>query len=310
MRHKITVIGSANIDYVMQMTRLPSKGETVTANHFAQTFGGKGANQAVAAARAGADVTFIACLGDDVLADSYQHSLKADAIDCSHIQTAQNTETGSAMIMLDASGDNYLSITEGANAQCTSKQIHNAQACIAASEWIILQQEIPCATNLAALAIAADNNIPVLLNYAPATDMGLRLDGTVHGLVVNETEAAQLLQQPFSVGDLDECAQAATTLKTRGDHQFVALTLGSHGVTVATAEGTQHYPALKVTAVDTTAAGDTFCGTLAVALAEGKALTEAVNFASTAAALAVTKLGAQPSIPSRSSIDQQLAHKN
>jgi ribokinase len=310
MKPKITVIGSANIDYTMQVPQLPSVGATVGGGQFSLVFGGKGANQAVAAARAGAEVSFIAALGDDLTAQSYRQSLEGHGIDCSRVALEPDVASGSALIMFDRQGDNYISIAPGANACVTPERVETAESLIQASDWIILQQEIPFAANQKVLELAVKYQRPVLLNYAPANELGLQLDAAVHGLVVNEIEAAELFGKSFDPSDVAAAAAVADALLQRGKHRFVAVTLGANGVTLADVRGCHHLPVFEVAAVDATAAGDTFCGALALALGEGLALLEAARFASAASALAVTRAGAQTSIPARVEIDAFLSKQH
>ncbi len=304
---RITVIGSANVDFIMRAPHLPGVGETVTDCEFFQTFGGKGANQAVAAARAGGAVTFVAALGGDVVARSYLDALRADGIDTTHVTLEADVPGGSALVMFDEQGENYLTVAPGSNYRVTPERICAAEAIIAASNWIVLQQEIPVASNRAVLELAAKHRRPVLLNYAPANDLSLAPDEAIHGLVVNEIEAAALAGEPLSSADDASARRIATDLRTRGGHRFVVVTLGKVGAVVADEAGTWTIAAFNVKAADTTAAGDTFCGALAVALAEGQPLREAARFASAASALSVTKVGAQSSIPTRGEISALLA---
>ncbi|MDQ8206108.1 ribokinase [Coraliomargarita sp. SDUM461003] len=303
MSPKITVIGSANIDYIMQMEHLPSPGETVTDGTFAQAFGGKGANQALAAAQAGAKVSFVGALGHDQTALDYKQSLEAHGIDCSQLSLEDEWPSGSAFVMIDRQGNNCISVAAGANAALSPERVHAVEALMLQSDWIILQQEIPQVSNQAVLAFAREHGLPVLLNYAPAHDLSLHLDAAVHGLVVNEIEAADLLDQSFEPGDREAVLKLAEALRRRGGHRFVAITLGAHGVVLSDAADCTYLPAFEVDAVDATAAGDTFCGALALALGEGQSLPNAGRFASAASALAVTQLGAQSSIPTRQAID-------
>ncbi len=304
---RITVIGSANVDFIMRAPHLPDVGETVTDCEFFQTFGGKGANQAVAAARAGGAVSFVAALGSDVVAHSYLDALRADRIDTAHVTLEADVPGGSALVMFDGEGENYLTVAPGSNYRVTPERVRAAEDVIAASDWIVLQQEIPGASNRSALELAAKHRRPVLLNYAPANDLSLQPNDAVHGLVVNEIEAAALAAEPLPSADETTARRIATDLRTRGGHRFVVVTLGKAGAVVADDAGTWTVAAFNVKAVDTTAAGDTFCGALAVALAEDQPLREAARFASAASALSVTRVGAQSSIPTRSEIDAFLA---
>jgi ribokinase len=215
--------------------------------------------------------------------------------------------SGSALILFDERGDNYLAVAAGANERLTPDRVRAVEDLIAESAWIVLQQEIPFESNRTVLELAAKHGRPVLLNYAPAHDLRLRPDAAVHGLVVNEGEAGSLAGTPLDPADSESAARLAAQLLEKGGHRFVAITLGKSGVVFADESGTRSSPAFSVDAVDTTAAGDTFCGTLAVALGEGAALPDAVRFASAASALSVTKAGAQSSIPTRSEIDAFLA---
>jgi ribokinase len=307
MKPRITVIGSANVDFIMQVMRLPAVGETVADGRFFQAFGGKGANQAVAAARAGGAVAFVAALGSDPLAQSYLAQLKEDGIDTEHVSLESDIPGGSALIMFDEQGDNYLTVAPGANGRLTPQRVHAAEDVIAASDWIILQQEIPVESNRAVLEVALRHERPVLLNYAPAQDLSLRPDAAVHGLVVNEVEAAALAGKPLDAEDRQSARELARELRRSGGHRFVVITLGRAGAVLDGTAGAADVDAFAVDAVDTTAAGDTFCGTLAVSLGEGRSLQEAVRFASAASALSVTKVGAQSSIPARADIDALLA---
>jgi ribokinase len=306
MKSKIVMIGSANVDYIMQVPKLPALGETVTGGTFFQTFGGKGANQAVAAARAGGDVTMVAALGGDATARTYFESLKHNGIHMEHVTMETDVPGGSALVMFDERGENYLTVAPGANLCVTPERVRAAEALIASSDWIILQQEIPLESNQLALELAAKHGTPVLLNYAPATDLRLKLDGAVHGLVVNEIEAAAVAGLPTASVDQKTAHEVAKDLRHKGGHRFVIVTLGKDGSVFAEKTETHHIPSFGLPAVDTTAAGDTFCGTLTVALGEGQNLRDAVRFASAAASLAVTKIGAQSSIPIRSEMEALL----
>ncbi|MEM8947380.1 MAG: ribokinase [Planctomycetota bacterium] len=306
MKAKITVIGSANVDYIMQVDRLPVTGETVTDGKFFQTFGGKGANQAVAAARAGGRVTFVGALGNDATADLYLSNLQADGIDTTHVSLETQTPSGAALVMFDRQGDNYLTVAPGSNYCVTPERVQAVEQVVAESDWIVLQQEIPYESNHQALETASRLGRPVLLNYAPAHDLRLTPDDSVHGLVVNEIEAAALNGNARPNGSLAEARDTAQQLRVAGSHRFVVVTLGKLGAVFADESGAYDAAPFSVQAIDTTAAGDTFCGSLAVGLGEGNSLAESVRFASAAAALSVTHVGAQSSIPIRNDIDSFL----
>jgi len=309
MKPTITVIGSANVDYIMQVDHLPAVGETVTGGTFFQTFGGKGANQAVAAARAGGAVTFVAALGRDATAETYFAALKADGMDTSHVTLEPDMAGGAALVMFDGEGDNYITVAPGSNYRVTPERVAAVEDVIAASAWIVLQQEIPAASNRAVLELAARHERPVVFNYAPAHDLTLKPDAAVHTLVVNELEAASLAGEVLDAENGAAAMRMAAQLRDSGGHRLVVITLGKSGAVCADECGTQAVPAFRVTPADTTAAGDTFCGALTVALGEGKQVADAVRFASAAAALSVTKVGAQSSIPLRAEIDAFLASK-
>lgn len=306
MSSRISIVGSANIDYIMQAPRLPEVGETVTDCRFLQTFGGKGANQAVAAARAGGTVHLIGAAGDDPVTDRMCDGFRADGIDLEGFARLADEPSGSALVIFDEEGRNYLTVAPGANYRVSPGQVRAQAEVLRSSDWVVLQMEIPLESVEAVLEITRERDVPVLLNYAPARTLDLKLDRAVHGLVVNESEAAALAGERVDPADLRKAAQTAEMLRKRGGHRFVALTLGAQGVIVDSGEFSGHVPAFDVKAVDTTAAGDTFCGALAVALSEGRDLREAASFASAASALAVMEMGAQPSIPQRAAIDALL----
>lgn len=287
----------------MKAPHLPQVGETVTDCVFQQTFGGKGANQAVAAARAGGRVTFVTCLGDDLYAPILIENLKKDGINVARIQRVPEAATGSALVMFDGSGENYLTVSPGSNYSLTPQRVRACEKLIAGSAMVLLQMEIPLESNLEVLALASRHQVPVLYNYAPVRDASIPVTGAMSGLVVNEIEAAALLGvRRVTVQD---AVAAAEALRRKGPG-FVVITLGAKGSVASSASGTRRIPAWKVRPVDTTAAGDTFCGALAASLVEGAPLVNAVTFATTASALSVTRMGAQPSIPFRDEINNFL----
>ncbi len=287
----------------MGLERLPRVGETVTDGTFTQTYGGKGANQAVAAARAGGRVSFLTCVGDDAFGRAMLENFRGDGIDVGPARTVPGVPTGSALVMFDRRGDNYLAVAPGANYALTPQHVDENAALIGSSAMLVLQMEIPVPATRRALEIASARGVPVLFNFAPARTGELPVSDRMTGLVVNEAEAESLCGLP--VRSPEEALAAAEALLGRGP-KFVVLTLGAQGAYVASQDVRRHVPAFPVTPVDATAAGDVFCGALAVALVEGMPLGEAARFAGAAAALSVMQAGAQPSIPRRAEIDRFL----
>jgi ribokinase len=272
-----------------------------------QTFGGKGANQAVAAGRAGGHVIFVNCVGDDPYAEEMVAGFEASGVRTDHIIHEQGVASGSALVMIGEGGHNYISVAPGANARLTPNRVEALRNLIAGATYVLMQYEIPRETIERALELAADEDVPVVWNYAPANPFDVAYLNNVEIVVVNEPEASAL--SGLEVTDVESAEAAAVELRELGVSTAI-ITLGEAGSVIATREGDiTHVPAFPVEAVDTTAAGDTYCGCLVVALAEGKNLTEAVRFASAAAALCVQKLGAQPSTPWREDIDAFLAER-
>jgi ribokinase len=300
MDKKILVIGSTNVDFLIKSEKLPAFGETVTDGLFMQNYGGKGANQAVGAARAGGNVTFVTCLGEDLYAEELLKNFEADGIDTRYVFRTPEAATGSALIMLDREGNNYLSVAPGSNYKLTPALIDQAMEAFLEADIIVLQMEIPFETTSHVFKLAARHNKKVLFNLAPARPFDLGVLKHTHAFVVNEVETAMVTG--LKVESDDEVRAAAMALLDKGP-KVAIITLGARGSIVATREALQYVPAYKVKAVDTTAAGDVYCGSLAVALVEGISLIEAVKFAGAASAISVTRLGAQPSAPNRKEID-------
>lgn len=299
---RIVIIGSANVDRIVRLPRLPARGETVTGGRFMQAFGGKGANQAVAAARAGGAVSCLVSLGRDPEGDAMMTALAEDGIDLAWAVRTSEASTGAALILCDAQGDNSIAVAPGANDLLRPEHVEAAAHVIAAAQIVVMQMEIPPDTTRRALELAVAAKVPVLFNYAPARD-GVPLSLAMRWLVVNEVEAAALAG--MSVTSPTEAICAAEALRRHGP-EGVIVTLGRDGACVADPSGTFHAPAFAVEPVDSTAAGDTFCGALATALVEGIPQIEAVRFAAAAAAITVTRMGAQSSIPRRKEIDDFL----
>jgi len=304
MGGSIVVVGSSNIDLIMKMPRLPKLGETVTDASFVQTFGGKGANQAVGAARAGGRVVFVNCVGDDAYGAQVVENLARDGVDTRHVFTERGIASGTALIMIGGEGHNYLAVAPGANYCLTPAHVDRARDAIAGAACVVTQCEILPETLAHTVELASSLGRPVLLNLAPARPVADDTLARLSWLAVNETEAEFLTGRP--VGSDAEIDAAATALLARGP-TTVLLTLGVRGAFVATASTRALVPTFPVSAVDTTAAGDVHCGAFAVASVEGRPLLEAVRFANAAAALSVTRLGAQPSAPTRAQIEALLS---
>ncbi len=302
-RKKIMVIGSTNVDFLIRSEKLPAFGETVTGGTFLQNFGGKGANQAVGAARAGGQVTFVTCLGEDLYAEELLRSFSNDGIDTQFAFKDPAAATGSALIMLDKHGNNYLSVASGANYRLSPAHIDKAVDVFLAAEMIVLQMEIPFETTAHVFQLAEKYGKKVLFNLAPARPFDLSVLKRTYAFVVNEVEASMVTGMKVETDE--EIIAAAEKLLALGP-TLAIITLGARGSYIASAECRQFIAAFRVKAVDTTAAGDVYCGSLAVALTEGKPLPEAIRFAAAASAISVTRLGAQPSAPMREEIEEFL----
>ncbi len=303
MTRRIVVIGSSNTDMIIKVDHIPRPGETVIGGTFSTAPGGKGANQAVAAARAGGRVTFIARVGDDMFGRQALDGFRADGIDVSHVIIDPDAPSGVASIFVDAKGQNSIAVAGGANANLSPHDINNAADVIAAADILVRQLETPAETVRAAAQIARDNAVTVILNPAPAQPLDKDLLKCISILTPNESEAELLTGIPV---DSPQAAQkAADALRAQGVN-VVIVTMGENGALLSTQNASAFVPAFKVDAVDATAAGDVFNGALAVAVAEGAPLPRAVRFASAAAALSVTKLGAQPSAPTRAVIEHMI----
>ncbi len=303
---RIVVIGSANTDLVVRVASLPRPGETVLGGAFSKVGGGKGANQAVAAARAGGQVAFVARVGDDDLGEAAITSYEAEGIDTQQVTQSPGTASGVALILIDAAGENAIAVASGANSSLSPADIDAATATIHAADIVLVQLEIPLDAVQRAVDLAAAAGRRVILNPAPAQPLSDELLAQLAVLTPNETEAALLTG--IEVHDVESAKEAANCLLTRGV-PAVIITLGSRGCVVAQANDTAaptHLPSHPVAAIDTVAAGDVFNGALAVALAEGRRLLDAAAFASSAAAIAVTRPGAQSSAPHRAEIDSLL----
>jgi ribokinase len=295
----VLVVGSSNTDMVLRVPRIPRPGETVLGGAFAMAGGGKGANQAVAAARAGARVTFVARVGDDVFGERALAGFAADGVDTRFVLKTAGAASGVALIAVDERGENSIAVASGANEHLSVADVDAAATAFAAADLVLLQLESPLETVAAAVRKAGEKGTLVVLNPAPARPLDEALLAGVSVLTPNETEAELLSGVP--VRDDDGVRTAAAALRRRGPGTVV-ITLGGRGVYALAPDFEGFAPAFRVEAVDTTAAGDVFNGALAVALAEKRPLAEALRFAQAAAAISVTRPGAQPSAPSRAEI--------
>lgn len=291
---KVVVVGSFNMDLVVKAGRRPQTGETLMGEEFGMFIGGKGSNQAIAAARLGAEVTMIGRLGTDLFGDTLMAAHVEEKICTDYVIRDTEVGTGVASILIDADGDNSIVLVPQANMRLSVEDIERAAESIAAADVLLLQLEVPIAASQRAAEIAKSNGATVVLNPAPAQELPDDFLAQVDILTPNEVETESLSGVTVSTATDAECA--AKVLLDKG-LSAVILTLGERGSLLLTSDLTQQVPAYSVEVVDTTAAGDAFCGALAAALARGEDLVDAVAFANAAGALAVTVLGAAPSMP-------------
>jgi ribokinase len=300
---RIVVVGSSNTDMIIRLDRIPGPGETILGGKFVTAAGGKGANQAVGAARAGGDVAFIARVGRDVLGNQATDGFIKDRIDVTHVTRDPAAPSGVALIFVAKDGENSIAVASGANMRLSPADVGKAKKVIGRASVVLMQLEVPLKTVQAAARMAAAAGARVILNPAPACPLPDTLLRHVSILTPNETEAELLTG--IKVTSDSTAALAAAALRDRGI-RTVILTLGARGALVADENGTDRIDGFKAKAVDTTAAGDVFNGALSVALAEGQSLRLAVRFANAAAALSVMRMGAQPSAPHRREIERFL----
>ncbi|MFJ4353271.1 ribokinase [Pseudomonas sp. NPDC089428] len=295
MNAKVVVVGSLNMDLVARAQRLPRPGETLAGESFFTVPGGKGANQAVAVARLGGSVAMVGNVGDDAYGQQLRQALEVEGIDCQGVSVCPGVSSGVALITVDAASQNCIVIIPGGNGLLTPESVQRFDALLQAAEVIICQLEVPAETVAWTLARGRELGKQVVLNPAPATGP-LPADWFAHidYLTPNESEAEALTGLP--VNDLDSARRAGERLLQLGAGKVI-VTLGAQGALFVSRDGSRHFPAPQVQPLDTTAAGDTFIGGFAAALVQGKAEGEAIAFGQRAAALSVTRAGAQPSIP-------------
>jgi len=292
---KVLVVGSINMDLVVRVPHSPRPGETVLGGDFETFPGGKGANQAVAASRMGGEVTMVGRVGSDNFGDNLIQGLVEDNIRTTYVIKDTGTPTGIAMIAVAANGENMIVVASGANYKVSEEDVTNARDIMRDTDLLLLQLECPMEAVAAATDLAKAYDIPVVLNPAPAQPLSQALLANVDILTPNETELMMLAGE-------DTVDKAVKKVLSWGTKNLV-VTLGANGARVITEGVDRHIPAHEITAVDTTAAGDAFNGALAVAYAEGKSLLEAVDYGMAAGALAATRRGAQPSLPTRDAVE-------
>jgi ribokinase len=295
----ILVVGSLNTDLVVQAPRFPKPGETISGADLQIIPGGKGANQAVAAARQGVSVAMLGRVGNDSFGPGLIENLKQNNVDASRVQVDPHSATGTAIIVVDANGQNSIVLSPGGNGRVSPADVMSAP--FADHRLLLLQLEIPVEAVLAAARRAKESGVRVLLNPAPARPLPDELLSLCDFLVPNESELSLLTGQ--SVNDVPAAQAAAQTLLGR-NLRTVIVTLGANGALIVTNDFTKHAAPFKVHVVDTTAAGDAFIGGFASALLQNKPLEEAVRYGCACGALAATKLGAQPSLPGREEVER------
>ncbi len=297
--NKILIVGSSNTDMVIKTNHFPAPGETILGGRFLMNAGGKGANQAVAAARLGGMVTFVGKIGDDIFGKQAVQQLEDEGINVDYVAVDPENPSGVALITVDKKGENSIVVAPGSNGTLSSADFDKAIAELNESEFVLMQLEIPIPTVEHVAAMAAEKQKKVILNPAPAALLSDELLKNLYLITPNETEAELLTG--IKVTDQNSALLAASALHEKGV-EIVIITMGSAGAFLLADNESEIISAPKVEAVDTTAAGDTFNGALTVALSEGKTIQESIAFANKAAAISVTRIGAQSSVPFRKEI--------
>lgn len=307
MRPKIAIFGSINMDLVIECHKLPQPGETILASSAREVPGGKGANQAVGAARLGAEVHMAGRVGDDAFANQLIANLEAEGIQCAEVRRVEHCSSGVAIVAVEQSGENAIMVVPGANHRLLPETIEQLPTAFASCNVALLQLEIPIPTAIAAIQWAKRNSIPVILNPAPiAIPFDPRLFG-VDILCPNQTEAEALLER--KIDSIEAASKAAEELVRRGAAAAI-ITLGDQGAVVSDGAETRHIPPFSIVPVDTTAAGDAFAAGLAYQIGQGQSLWSAVEFGCAAGAVAATRAGAQPGMPTLDDAIQMLNNRN
>jgi ribokinase len=297
---KIVVLGSTNIDIIAQVKKLPFPGETVGNARMRQANGGKGANQAVAAARLGGDVTFLTCLGNDANGRKLSEEFSTDGVNMNFAKFTSDAPTGTALIFVAENGENCIAVIPGANSELTPEDVEMRADEIRKADYLLLQQEIPEQTVIRAINIAFDAGVKVVLNPAPMRRIPEEIFSKLYLITPNETETSEIINK--KVSSEKDAIKAAESLRRKGVSNVI-ITMGSSGSLVCDKDGSRLIPSRKVQVIDTTAAGDVYNGALLAALSENKSIDDAAKFATVCSSIAVTHLGAQPSIPYREEVD-------
>ena len=300
------MVGSVNMDLIVKLRKLPVIGETVIGGTFKMSPGGKGANQAVAAAKLGAESYFVGRIGADDFGKALMENFKRTGVNSEYVTVDRDAHTGVALIMVDQAGKNLIAVASGANSKCSVEDVDRAKDLIEKASVLLLQLEIPVEVVQHAALLAKQGRSKVILNPAPARPLPKKLFELIDVIVPNEVEAEVLTGIP--VKDLSSAREAGEKLLGFGT-EAVVITLGERGALLVEKEGYDLVPGVSVEAVDTTGAGDAFCGALAFALATGKSLKEAVFIANCAGALATTKIGAQEALPTLKELESFLKEK-
>ena len=303
----VTVVGSFNMDLVIEAPRFPAPGEAILGNNFRRACGGKGANQALAIARMGSPVSMIGAVGQDAFGEEMLAGLNAAGVNTSGVVRRADVPSGTAMIVLDATGQNQIVVANGANDTLAAADIEQHADVIRGSRALVLQLETPLKGVTAAVDIASLARVPVILNPAPFAPVPESLLQKCAFIIPNEGEASRLTG--CEVRDIQSAAAAARLLRARAPQADVLVTLGANGVWLDTPEFTGHVPGFSVNAVDTVGAGDTFIGAFVAEFVNGAAVRDAARFGCASAAIAVTRRGAQSSIPVRSEVEDWLKHR-